>query len=179
MLELSADNPRRYEILRALERSLDALDIGDVAATAAAARACLVDVLSSPARARAHTISATGHAHIDSAWLWPIRETKRKVSRTFANVTALAKEYPELVFSGPQAQQYAWLKERYPEIFDRMREADKAGQWVPRGGAVVGHRGRTGRARVPVRGAGPALENGAAAPVPRHPARQLDRLGAS
>ncbi len=137
MLELSADNPRRYEILRALERSLDALDIGDVAATAAAARACLVDVLSSPARARAHTISATGHAHIDSAWLWPIRETKRKVSRTFANVTALAKEYPELVFSGPQAQQYAWLKERYPEIFDRMREAVKAGQWVPVGGMWV------------------------------------------
>ena len=28
-----------------------------------------------------------GHAHIDSAWLWPQRETIRKSSRTFANVT--------------------------------------------------------------------------------------------
>ncbi len=36
---------------------------------------------------------------------------------------------------------------------------------------------RTGCA-VPVRGAGPDLEDGAAAPVPRHPARLVDRLGA-
>ena len=30
----------------------------------------------------AHRISAVGHAHIDSAWLWPVRETIRKVART-------------------------------------------------------------------------------------------------
>ena len=30
-------------------------------------------------------ISAIGHAHIDSAWLWPVRETRRKVARTVAN----------------------------------------------------------------------------------------------
>ena len=32
----------------------------------------------------AHTIYATGHAHLDLAWLWPLRETKRKGSRTFS-----------------------------------------------------------------------------------------------
>ncbi len=137
MVELPVDNPRRHEILRALERSLDALDIQDVAGAAAEARARLNEVLASPAHASAHTVSATGHAHIDSAWLWPIRETMRKTSRTFANITALAKEYPELVFSGPQAQQYAWVKAHYPEIFERMREAIKAGQWAPVGGMWV------------------------------------------
>jgi len=137
MLELSVDDPRRHEILRALERCLDVLDIHDVAGTATSARACLVDVLSARAPASAHTVSATGHAHIDSAWLWPIRETQRKTARTFANVTALASDYPEFVFSGPQAQQYVWVKERYPEIFNRMREAIKAGQWVPVGGMWV------------------------------------------
>jgi alpha-mannosidase len=137
MTELSVDTPRRHQILRALERCVDALDIHDVAGTATAARGCLADVLASPAHASAHTVSATGHAHIDSAWLWPIRETKRKTARTFANVTALANDYPEFVFSGPQAQQYAWVKERYPEIFDRMRDAIKAGQWVPVGGMWV------------------------------------------
>ncbi|MCT9929686.1 glycosyl hydrolase-related protein [Planotetraspora sp. A-T 1434] len=137
MAELPTDSPRRHEILRALERCMDAIDIQDVAGTAEQARALLVGVLSSPAHASAHTVSATGHAHIDSAWLWPIRETKRKTSRTFSNVTALAKDYPEFVFSGPQAQQYAWVKERYPEIFERMREAIKAGQWVPVGGMWV------------------------------------------
>uniref|UniRef100_UPI0013B37868 alpha-mannosidase n=1 Tax=Nonomuraea lactucae TaxID=2249762 RepID=UPI0013B37868 len=137
MQELSVDSPRRHEILRALERGMDALDIHDVPGTAARARACLADALAAPAHASAHTISATGHAHIDSAWLWPIRETKRKTGRTFANVTALARDYPEFVFSGPQAQQYAWVKERFPAIFERMREAVKAGQWVPVGGMWV------------------------------------------
>jgi alpha-mannosidase len=137
MRELSTDDPRRHEIMRALERMLDDLDIHDVAGTAAQARAALADVLSRPAHASAHTISATGHAHIDSAWLWPLRETQRKASRTFSNVTALAKDYPELVFSGSQAQQYAWIRDRYPEVFGRIKEAVKAGQWAPVGGMWV------------------------------------------
>jgi alpha-mannosidase len=137
MAELPEHDPRRHAIMRALERSLDVLDIHDVSGTAAAARACLADVLSSPAHASAHTIHGVGHAHIDSAWLWPIRETQRKNGRTFANVTALARDYPDFVFAGPQAQQYAWVKERYPAIFERMREAVKAGQWVPVGGMWV------------------------------------------
>jgi alpha-mannosidase len=137
MRELSTADPRRHEILRALERMLDELDAHDVAGTAARARAALADVLSRPAHASSHTIYATGHAHIDSAWLWPIRETQRKTARTFANVTALAGDYPELVFSCSQAQQYAWVRDRYPEIFRRMREAVKAGQWAPVGGMWV------------------------------------------
>jgi alpha-mannosidase len=137
MRELAPYDPRRHEILRALERMLDALDIHDVAGTAAEARTALTEVLARPAHASAHTISATGHAHIDSAWLWPLRETQRKTSRTFANVTALAKDYPELVFSGSQAQQYAWVKDRYPEVFRRIAEAVKAGQWAPVGGMWV------------------------------------------
>lgn len=137
MHELPLEDPRRHEILRALERSMDALDIHDVAGSAAAARAQLVPALSAPARSSAHVLHGTGHAHIDSAWLWPIRETKRKTARTYANVTALARDYPEFVFSGPQAQQYAWVKERYPEIFDRVRDAVKNGNWVPVGGMWV------------------------------------------
>src|SRR5581483_11903044 len=82
----------------------------------------------------AHRITAVGHAHIDSAWLWPIRETVRKTARTFANVTALAADYPEFVFACSQAQQYAWAKARYPEIYERIKLAVKAGQWVPVGG---------------------------------------------
>ena len=46
------------------------------------------------ARASAHRVSAAGHAHIDSAWLWPLRETVRKASRTFANVTATRRRLP-------------------------------------------------------------------------------------
>ncbi|MFD3490347.1 alpha-mannosidase [Streptomyces sp. NPDC058690] len=137
MHELPADRSRRHEILRALERMLDALDLHDVAGTAAAGRAELAGALSRPASASAHRISAAGHAHIDSAWLWPLRETVRKASRTFANVTALAQDYPELVFACSQAQQYAWVREHQPHIWERIKRAVADGQWAPVGSMWV------------------------------------------
>ncbi|MET7367461.1 glycoside hydrolase family 38 C-terminal domain-containing protein [Streptomyces sp. NPDC005566] len=137
MGELPADRSRRHEILRALERMLDALDLHDVAGTAAAARKELAPALSRPASASAHRVSAAGHAHIDSAWLWPLRETVRKASRTFANVTALAQDYPELVFACSQAQQYAWVKEHQPHIWERIKQAVADGQWAPVGSMWV------------------------------------------
>jgi alpha-mannosidase len=137
MLELAVTDPRRHEILRALERSLDTLSLDDVSGTAAAARAPLAGALTRPAHASAHTISAVGHAHIDSAWLWPLRETVRKTARTFANVTALAADYPEFIFACSQAQQYAWVKQHSPEVFQRIQAAVKAGQWEPVGGMWV------------------------------------------
>ncbi|MEV0840794.1 glycoside hydrolase family 38 C-terminal domain-containing protein [Actinocatenispora sera] len=137
MHELSVGDPRRHEILRALERMLDTLDLHDVPGTAAAGRAELAEVLSRPANASAHRISAAGHAHIDSAWLWPLRETVRKSSRTFANVTALAAEYPELVFAASQAQQYAWVKKAQPAVWERIKKAVAAGNWAPVGSMWV------------------------------------------
>ncbi|SCF69551.1 glycoside hydrolase family 38 C-terminal domain-containing protein [Streptomyces sp. Ncost-T10-10d] len=137
MRELPVDRSRRHEILRALERMLDALDLHDVAGTARAGRSRLTEVLSRPASASAHRISAAGHAHIDSAWLWPLRETVRKASRTFANVTALAQDYPELVFAASQAQQYAWVKEHQPHIWERIKRAVADGQWTPVGSMWV------------------------------------------
>ncbi|WP_369359370.1 alpha-mannosidase [Streptomyces sp. cg2] len=137
MHELPVDRPRRHGILRALENMLDALDLHDVGGTAAAARAELADVLSRPATASAHRVSATGHAHIDSAWLWPLRETVRKAARTFANVTQLATEYPELVFSCSQAQQYAWVRDNQPHLWARIKKAVRNGNWVPVGSMWV------------------------------------------
>ncbi|MEE1809235.1 alpha-mannosidase [Streptomyces sp. BE133] len=137
MRELPVDRSRRHEILRALERMLDSLDLHDVAGTARAGRDRLTEVLSRPASASAHRISAAGHAHIDSAWLWPLRETVRKASRTFANVTALAQDYPELVFAASQAQQYAWVKEHQPHIWERIKRAVADGQWTPVGSMWV------------------------------------------
>ncbi|MFK0004101.1 alpha-mannosidase [Paenarthrobacter sp. NPDC090522] len=137
MHELPMELPRRHEILRALERMLDIMDPDDVAGTAAAGRAALAGVLSRPAYASAHELLATGHAHIDSAWLWPVRETIRKCARTFSNVVALMDDDPDFVFSCSSAQQLAWIKEYFPELFVRIREKVKAGQFVPVGGMWV------------------------------------------
>jgi alpha-mannosidase len=137
MAELPLDQPRRHEILRALERMLDVLVLDDIAGSAVAARAELVQVLSRPAVPSAHRLSAVGHAHIDSAWLWPIRETKRKCARTFSNVLSLMDDYPELVFGCSQAAQYEWMLDGYPSIFEGIVERTAEGRWVPIGGMWV------------------------------------------
>ncbi|PNI07097.1 alpha-mannosidase [Arthrobacter sp. AFG7.2] len=137
MVELPVELPRRHEILRALERMMDLMDPDDVAGTAAAGREALAEVLGRPAYASAHQLVATGHAHIDSAWLWPVRETIRKCARTFSNVVALMDENPHFVFSCSSAQQLAWIKESYPELFSRIREKIRGGQFVPVGGMWV------------------------------------------
>ncbi|TFB52844.1 alpha-mannosidase [Cryobacterium tagatosivorans] len=137
MEELGGDLPRTAEILRALEKVTDRMDPDDVSGTAGLGRAILAPVLAQPAYASAHRIVAVGHAHIDSAWLWPVRETIRKCARTFANVLQLMDENPEFIFACSSAQQYAWMKEHYPRLFERIRERVIEGRFVPVGGMWV------------------------------------------
>lgn len=128
---------RREEILTAIERALNRIDPGDVAGTATAARAELGEVLARPAHASAHRIHAVGHAHIDSAWLWPLRETRRKVARSFANVLALMDRDETFVFAATSAQQFAWVKEDYPELYARVAARVAEGRFIPTGGQWV------------------------------------------
>lgn len=137
VVELGRDDPRRHELLRAAERALDALDLRDLPGSAAAARAQLVEAMSRPATASAHVVAAVANAHIDTAWLWPLRETRRKIGRTLANVVQLAHDYPDLVFAMPQAVQLAWTKADHPLIYDAVRTLVRGGQLVPVGGMWV------------------------------------------
>ncbi|MFF9983419.1 alpha-mannosidase [Streptomyces erythrochromogenes] len=137
MMQLGAEDARRHEILHALGAALDAVDLTDVPGTAAAARARLAGVLAAPANASAHRISAVGHAHIDSAWLWPLRETVRKVARTASNMVNLMDDHPEFVFAMSQAQQLDWIKTHRPELFERVKKKVADGQFVPVGGMWV------------------------------------------
>ncbi|WP_445269786.1 alpha-mannosidase [Streptomyces sp. DSM 41634] len=137
MMQLDTRDARRHGILHAIGSALDAVDLTDVPGSAPAARAELAGVLSSPAGASAHRISAVGHAHIDSAWLWPLRETVRKVSRTASNMVNLMDEHPEFVFAMSQAQQLDWIKTYRPELFERVKKKIADGQFVPVGGMWV------------------------------------------
>jgi alpha-mannosidase len=131
------DDQRSREILYALEAALDALDLGEVVGSAGPARALLADVLRAPAGSGGHVVSAVGHAHIDSAWLWPVRETVRKVARTVANVVQLMDTDDSLVYAMSSAQQWAWLEASYPELFARVKEHVEQGRFVPTGGMWV------------------------------------------
>lgn len=128
---------RRSRILQALDDALDQLDLADVSGSATAARAVLAEVLARPAGASAHLVSAVGHAHIDSAWLWPVRETVRKVARTTASMAALIDETDDFVYGMSSAQQYAWVKEHRPEVWSRVVAAVQAGRFLPLGGMWV------------------------------------------
>ena len=80
--------------------------------------------------------------------------------------------------SGPASSTWSCTAPRTPP---RPAPSGQPAQRAPAArGRAVGGDGRAARAglRLPVRGARPAVEDGAAAPVPRHPAGQLDRLGA-
>ncbi|MGT2427166.1 alpha-mannosidase [Amnibacterium kyonggiense] len=128
---------RRAQLVAALERMVDVMDPADVPGTAAAGRAALAPALAVRAADSALRVSAVGHAHIDSAWLWPTRETVRKVTRTFANVLDLIDRDPEFVYAASSAQQYAWLRAAQPALFERVRAAVAAGRIKPVGGMWV------------------------------------------
>ncbi|MEY4339410.1 MAG: hypothetical protein RLZ14_1260, partial [Actinomycetota bacterium] len=137
MGSMPATDKRRHRLLRQLEHAFNALDLYDVAGSAATARERLQPALEVPARHGAHHVIGVGHAHIDSAWLWPIRETVRKCARTFASATRLMDDYPEYRFVCSQAVQYHWMETRYPSLFERIRERVARGQWQPVGAMWV------------------------------------------
>ncbi|MBD5460225.1 MAG: alpha-mannosidase, partial [Lachnospiraceae bacterium] len=80
---------------------------------------------------------AVGNAHLDLAWLWPMAETYRKTERTFAAQLRLIEEYPEYKFIQSQPASYEMCKKYYPELFARIKEAVKSGQWIADGAMWV------------------------------------------
>ncbi len=75
-----------------------------------------------------------GHTHIDIAWWWTVNQTKQKVVRSFATVLQYMDEYPHYKFMSSQPQLYKFLKQRYPEVFERVKEKVKEGKWEVEGG---------------------------------------------
>ena len=137
MRGLALDDPRRIRLLHQLVAAFDRLDLHDVAGTAAAARDALAPALAVPARPSSLRVIAVGHAHIDTAWLWPLRETVRKCASTFASAVRLMDDDPDYRFVCSQAVQYAWMEERYPSLFERIAAKVADGRFVPVGGMWV------------------------------------------
>ncbi|PCG90780.1 hypothetical protein PENOC_100440 [Penicillium occitanis (nom. inval.)] len=84
-------------------------------------------------------VFAIGHCHIDTCWLWPWAETKRKVARSWLNQCDLMERYPELRFACSQAQQFKWLKEEYPHAWNCVKAKVEEGKFHPIGGCWVEH----------------------------------------
>ncbi|MBS3761970.1 MAG: alpha-mannosidase, partial [Planctomycetes bacterium] len=101
------------------------------------AKKCLEEVLNDPAAPSDLKTTAVGHAHIDTGWLWPVDETVRKCARTFARQISLMEDYPDYVFGASQAQHYAFVKEHYPGLYEKICQKVEEGRWEPQGGMWV------------------------------------------
>jgi alpha-mannosidase len=82
-------------------------------------------------------LTMVGQSHIDLAWLWPGRESVRKVSRTFSTMSTLLDEFPDFTYAQSQPQAYAYAKEFYPELYERVKRHVASGRWELVGGMWV------------------------------------------
>ena len=104
---------------------------------AAAARSVLKRIFDIAPSGSMMTMHGTGHAHIDTGWLWPVRESIRKCARTFSSQIAMLEEYPEYIFGASSAQHYAFMKQHYPALYEKIKKAVADGRWEILGGMWV------------------------------------------
>ena len=132
---LDKDSVRRSRIVLALNNCINAFC--DDRTNVEKSRQCLKEELDKPAAASDLSVSAIGHAHIDTGWLWPVKETVRKSARTFATQLSIIKKYPEYIFGASQPQHYQFMKDQYPELYSRIKDAVKSGNWELQGGMWI------------------------------------------
>jgi alpha-mannosidase len=134
----------RVNLINALNKAINATDFrrpgspefyGSIAQANAGLKADLAALQEEAGKAP--TIVAVGHSHIDVAWLWRLKHTREKSSRTFSTVDHLMEQYPEYQFLQSQPQLYDYIKEDYPEIYAKIKERVKDGRWELTGGMWV------------------------------------------
>ncbi len=110
-----------------LDRKLSAAYGRFSAHDTAAARAVLAEALGRRSVSDL-TYSAVGHGHLDMAWLWPLRETRRKAARTYVRALNAVESHPGSVYGTSQPQQLWWMKQHQPALYARIKQAVAAGR---------------------------------------------------
>ena len=82
-------------------------------------------------------VSCVGHTHIDMAWLWRLKHTHEKASRSFSTVLRMMEMFPEYIFLQTQPQLYEYVKQDFPEIYEEIKKRVKEGRWEVDGGMWV------------------------------------------
>jgi alpha-mannosidase len=98
-----------------------------VAGDVRAARATLADSLAAPSTSD-FVYSAIGHGHLDMAWLWPLRETRRKAARTYTRALNTIEQRDGYLYGTSQPQQMQWMKQEQPALFERLKKAVATGR---------------------------------------------------
>jgi alpha-mannosidase len=133
LAELEPESVRAQDLYACLRRAADAVDDADVAGSAPRALEHVDEGLRCPAGGSAPRLVCVAHAHIDTAWLWTLAETRRKVVRSWTNTLELMDHDADLHFMCSQPQQYKWLESDAPGVFERIRSRVQEGRWEPVG----------------------------------------------
>lgn len=140
---LDAQSQSRMDLERVMNDAVNLLDLRTPYSPAffesiAAARAYLATRLYEELAGHDEVIATCiGHTHIDVGWLWTVAQTREKVARSFGTVLKLMDEYPNYRFMSSQPQLYAFLKERYPALYEKVKARIAEGRWEPEGGMWV------------------------------------------
>jgi alpha-mannosidase len=138
--------PERGSYLRALDEAFQQINwlnppddafCNSVRAAWAVLRASVYNQPASAGPVPRPMVHAMGHAHIDVAWLWPLRVTRGKALRTFATALALMDQYAAYTFTQSQPHLYKMVAEDDPALFARVRERINEGRWNATGGSWV------------------------------------------
>ena len=109
----------------------------ELAENLAKADEALKPLLSCTNGSTAPEFTVFGQSHLDLAWLWTLEETRRKAARTYSNQLALMEEYPEYQFLLCEPPVLEYLKESYPELWQRVKERTAEGRMIPDGAFYV------------------------------------------
>lgn len=131
--ELGDASPRARRLIAALEDVYAAVDGDSTEADCERATAALLAEWRDGGHATETTVFPVGHAHLDTAWLWPVSETRRKALRTFSSALHGLAAFDGHRFLATQPQQLAWVREDAPDLFERIDAAIHTGRWQARG----------------------------------------------
>jgi len=131
---MNPDSPRAKKILRGLNETANLTPLADHIEDGLRITGGLIKTPVSPSTPTAWSV---GHAHLDLAWLWRYKETRRKGGRTFSTALRLMEEYPEYIFGASQPQLFQWIKEDYPRLYEDVKKAVARGRMECQGGMWV------------------------------------------
>ncbi len=139
---LDDDEKAKGQLLNALDDAFKLVDLREPFGDAfyesiPAAHAALKEGIDKAGPPMDVSIVASGHAHIDVAWLWTLGQTRRKAGRTFHTVLRLMEQFPDYHFTQSQPQLYDYIQMDYPGLLDAIKARMQEGRWEVIGGMWV------------------------------------------
>ncbi|QYO77157.1 alpha-mannosidase [Devosia salina] len=141
-VRLHQNDARRHAILDLVEQALRALDRRGHHTEALLASLPEAEAIAAQIYALTDTevqpqVTAVGSTHLDVGWLWRVIHTRDKTARSFATVLRLMEEFPQFIFMYNQSVLFDFLRQDYPELWERLLERVKSGQFEIEGAMWV------------------------------------------